>query len=186
MHPDSRGEKRRPAVWATVWARHRRRPVHRRGIGGDGYRGRGRGGSGSAGAGAAIGSAGGGGGGRNGNNGAAAAGGGGGGTGTAGSACADGAPTNSAAIAPRLAEAAVNTFASISILTDAPFPQNCPKSVHWVLQFDYQNCYTCARCDQEVNNLGGRNTFYFGVFVTGLNRLQLWCSNGLPALDNVI
>ena len=33
---------------------------------------------------------------------------------------------------------------------------------------------------------GSRNTFYFGVSATGLSRVQLWCSNGLPALDNVI
>ena len=35
-----------------------------------------------------------------------------------------------------------------------PFRILSPKSVYWVLQFDYQNCYTCVRCDQEVNNLG--------------------------------
>jgi hypothetical protein len=42
--------------------------------------------------------------------------------------------------------------ASMSNLTDAPFPHADPKSIYWVLQFDCQNCYTCARCDQAVNN----------------------------------
>ena len=79
----------------------------------------------AGGAGAATGSAGGGGG--NGNTGAAAAGGGGGGTGTAGWACAGGAPTSSAATAPRPAEATVNTFASMSILTDAPLSAYWPE-----------------------------------------------------------
>ena len=36
----------------------------------------------------------------------------------------------------------------------SPFPHIGPKSVYWMLQFDYRNCYTCGRCDQEVNDLG--------------------------------
>ena len=36
----------------------------------------------------------------------------------------------------------------------SPFPHIGPKSVYWMLQFDYRNCYTCGRCDQVVDNLG--------------------------------
>ena len=47
--------------------------------------------------------------------------------GTAGWACADGAPTSSAATAPRPAEATVNTFASMSTLIDVPLSAYWPE-----------------------------------------------------------
>lgn len=44
-----------------------------------------------------------------------------------------------------------SAFSSVPIPTDAPFRETADDRRYWVLQFDYQNCYTCAPCDQEVN-----------------------------------
>jgi hypothetical protein len=82
---------------------------------------------------------------------------------------------------------AVNTVALTSIVTDMP-PSRCRGcATYWVLQSGRQDCYICGCCDEAVNrNSRFGNTFHLEFSVTHLTTPQLWCSNALRALDNVI
>jgi hypothetical protein len=74
--------------------------------------------------------------------------GGGGTTGLSGSASACGAASSIAANTP--AATTDSVFVSMKILTDAPSPDAAHDWRYWVLQSEYQKCYTCATCDQEA------------------------------------
>ena len=95
--------------------------------------------------------------------GAAGGGGGGGINGFPGSADAGAAAHMNAAISP--AAPTDTAVAAMSILTDNPFPHSDPKSIYRVLQFDCRNCYTCARCDQAVNNSDGIGTRFTSEYL---------------------
>ena len=105
-----------------------------------------------------------------------------------GSAIAGGARKVNAATTPSAADSASAPVASISIVTDAPFPLPRLSRCYWVLQSGWQNCYTCGCCDEAVNqNSAPRNTFHFGVSCNPPHqRPNCGVAMRVGALDNVI